>query len=148
QTNVLPTLRQAGFSDISLVEAQMVPDGHFPTVEGGKPNPEEKIANHLAVTQLLEEKADIAITNDPDADRIGVIVRQGDEAIYLNGNQSAVLATEYSLRKLKEKQELTPKHFIAKTIVTTDMLNALADYYGVKLYGNMLIGFKYIGELL
>lgn len=148
QTNVLPVLREAGFSKISLVEAQMVPDGDFPTVEGGKPNPEEKIANHLAVTQMLKERADIAITNDPDADRIGVIVRQGDEAIYLNGNQSAVLAAEYSLLKLKEKQTLTSKHFIAKTIVTTDMLKALADHYNVKLYGDMLIGFKYIGKLL
>lgn len=148
QTNVLPVLKKAGFSDISVVEAQMDPDGNFPTVEGGKPNPEEKIANHLAVEQLLAERADIAITNDPDADRIGVMVRQGEEVIYLNGNQSAVLATEYALRKLDEKQQLTANHFVAKTIVTTDMMKAVADRYGVKTYGDMLIGFKYIGELL
>ena len=148
QTNVLPVLQAAGFTDISLVEAQMVPDGNFPTVEGGKPNPEERIANQLAVDQLLAEKADIAITNDPDADRIGVIVRQGDAAVYLNGNQSAVLATEYALRKLKERGELTSKHYIAKTIVTTEMLTAVANHYDVTTYGDMLIGFKYIGELL
>ena len=148
QTNVLPTLKAAGFTNIFVVESQMVPDGNFPTIENGKPNPEEKAANDRAVAEMLAEDADIAITNDPDADRIGVMVRQNDEPIYLNGNQSAVLATEFALRKMKEKGVLTPKYYIAKTIVTTDMLNAVADSYGVKTYDNMLIGFKYIGELI
>ncbi len=148
QRNTLPVLRAAGFSDVRTVEAQMIPDGNFPTIENGKPNPEEKAANDRAVAQMLAEDADIAITNDPDADRIGVMVRQGDEAIYLNGNQSAVLATEYALRKKQEKGQLTPKHFIAKTIVTTDMMFAVGQKFGVRCYGNMLIGFKYIGELL
>lgn len=147
QTNTLPVLRAAGF-DVSVVESQMSPDGNFPTIESGKPNPEEKAANDRAVAQLLAEDADIAITNDPDADRIGVIVRQNDEAVYLSGNQSAVLATEYALRKLHETGQLTPKHYIAKTIVTTDMMQAVADRYDVTTYGNMLIGFKYIGELI
>jgi len=148
QTNVLPALRRAGFYSISLVEDQMVPDGNFPTIENGKPNPEEKSANDRAVSQLLAEQADIAITNDPDADRIGVMVRQGDDVEYLTGNQSAVLATDYALKKLQDKGEQTPKHFVAKTIVTTDMLSALANHYGVTMYTNMLIGFKYIGELI
>jgi phosphoglucomutase/phosphomannomutase len=147
QRNTLPVLRAAGFT-VHPVEAQMVPDGNFPTIPSGKPNPEEKAANDLAVAQLLESHADIAITNDPDADRIGVMVRQGDEVVYLNGNQSAVLATEYALRKKHEAGTLTPKHYIAKTIVTTDMLAALAKAYNVRCYGNMLIGFKYIGELI
>ena len=148
RTNTLPALREAGFHSISLVEDQMTPDGNFPTIENGKPNPEEKAANDRAVAQLVAEKADIAITNDPDADRIGVMVRDKDQVIYLNGNQSAVLATDYALQKLQEKGELTSKHYIAKTIVTTDMLGALADYYGVTMYTNMLIGFKYISELI
>jgi phosphoglucomutase len=126
----------------------MVPDGHFPTIENGKPNPEEKAANDLAVAQMLAEDADIAITNDPDADRIGVMVRQGNDPIYLSGNQSAVLATDYVLARMKSAGVLTDKHYIAKTIVTTDMLKALGDAYGVTTYGNMLIGFKYIGELI
>lgn len=148
QRNTLPVLKAAGFSDISVVEAQMVPDGNFPTIENGKPNPEEKSANDLAVAQLLATNADIAITNDPDADRIGVMVRNGDEAVYLNGNQAAVLATDYVLRKMHDNDELMNRHYIAKTIVTTDMLDALAASYGIKIYGNMLIGFKYIGELI
>lgn len=148
QTNVLPSLRAAGFEDIALVDDQMVPDGNFPTIENGRPNPEDKLANERAVADLLAEKADIAITNDPDADRFGVMVRQGEEAIYLSGNQSAALATDYALAKLKEKGNLTSRHYIVKTIVTTDMMKAIADKYKITTYGNLLIGFKYIGELL
>jgi phosphoglucomutase len=148
QTNVLPALDRAGFTDISVVKDQMVPDGNFPTVENGKPNPEERSANDRAVAQMLSESADIAITNDPDADRIGVMVRQGEEVIYLSGNQSAVLAADYALSKLQQKGTLTPQHYIVKTIVTTDMLAALAQHYGVTLYGNLLVGFKYVGDLI
>lgn len=148
QTNVLPSLKAAGFTDISVVEAQMVPDGNFPTIDNGRPNPEDKAANDRVVAQMVAEKADIAITNDPDADRIGVMVRTDDGPVYLTGNQSAILATEYALKKLQQKGALTPKHFIAKTIVTTDMLTAIAEKYGVKAYGNLLVGFKYIGELI
>lgn len=148
QTNTLPVLRAAGFIDISTVTAQMVPDGNFPTIENRKPNPEEKLANDLVVAQMMSEDADIAISNDPDADRIGVMVRQNDEIIYLSGNQSAVLATDFVLKKLQDKGTLTHKHYIAKTIVTTDMLDALAKHYDITVYGEMLIGFKYIGELI
>lgn len=148
QTNVLPALRAAGFKSISEVKDQMVPDGNFPTIENGKPNPEEKVANDRAVAQMLAEQADMAITNDPDADRIGVMVRSGDEPVYLTGNQSAVLATDYVLKSLQQKGTLTSKHYIAKTIVTTDMLDALAKKYGVTSYGNLLVGFKYVGELI
>lgn len=146
-TNTLEVLRKAGFN-VSPVQSQMTPDGNFPTVENGKPNPEEKAANDRAVAQMLADDADIAITNDPDADRIGVTVREGDQPMYLSGNQTAVLATEFSIRKLAEAGTLTPKHYIAKTIVTTDMMKAVADRYDITTYGDMLIGFKYIGELL
>jgi phosphoglucomutase len=148
QTNVLPVLEAAGFRDVSIVSDQMTPDGNFPTITNHKPNPEERAANDMAVTQLLREKADLAITNDPDADRFGIMVRQGDEAVYLTGNQAAVLVADYALQNLLKRNELTLKHYMAKTIVTTDMLTAIADHYGVSVYGNMLIGFKYIGELI
>ncbi len=148
QTNVLPSLRAAGFSNISVVENQMIPDGNFPTIASQKPNPQEREANDMAVAQMLEENADIAITNDPDADRIGVMVRQGDEAVYLNGNESFILATDYTLSKLQEKNELTPQHYVARTIVTTDMIDALAHHYGITVYNNLLVGFKYLGKLI
>lgn len=148
QTNVLPTLKEAGFTSVQVVEDQMTPDGNFPTIDNGKPNPEEKAANDRAAAQLMAEEADIAITNDPDADRIGVVVRHGNEAFYLNGNQMAVLAADWALFRQQEKGVLTPQHYLAKTIVTTDMLTALARYYNIKMYTDMLIGFKYIGDLL
>lgn len=147
QTNTLPVLQAAGFS-VSVVESQMVPDGNFPTIENGKPNPEEKVANARAAAQLMSEQADIAVTNDPDADRIGVIVRHNDELVYLTGNQSAALATEYVLSKMQAAGSLSPEHYIAKTIVTTDLLDAAAQWYNVHTYGNMLIGFKYISALI
>jgi phosphoglucomutase/phosphomannomutase len=148
QTNVLPVLREAGFSQISPVEAQMVPDGNFPDVPNHKPNPEEKAANDMAVEQLLREKAEIAITHDPDADRLGIMVRQGDGVVYLSGNQTAVLAADYVLKKRLASDKLKADDYLAKTIVTTDMLAALTDHYGVKLYTNMLIGYKYIARLI
>jgi phosphoglucomutase len=148
QTNVLPVLQQAGFHQIQVVGEQMIPDGNFPTIPTGKPNPEEKAANDMAVQYMLDKKADIAITNDPDADRFGIIVRTQDGPVYVTGNQAAVLATDYVLKTKQEKGELTPLHYITKTIVTSDMLNALAADYGVRMYDNLLIGFKYIGELI
>lgn len=148
QTNVLPVLRAAGFEDISLVEAQMVPDGNFPTIEDFKPNPQEKSANDRAVMQLLASHADIAITNDPDADRLGVMVRRGEEVEYLTGNQTFVLAADYALAKLKKKGQLTPRHYIASTFVTTDMVQAIADAYDVTAYANLPVGFKYFGALI
>lgn len=148
QRNTLPALQRAGFTDIVTVAEQMVPDGNFPTVPGGKSNPEEKAANAMAVEKMLQEQADIAITNDPDADRIGVIVNHHGEPVYLSGNQSLALAVDYALMKKHEKQELTPSHYIANSIVTTDMLNALAKKYGVMIYDDCLIGFKYIGQII
>jgi phosphomannomutase len=148
QRNTLPVLQAAGFTTISPVEAQMIPDGHFPTIENKKPNPEEKTANEMAVAQMLAQNADIAITNDPDADRIGVIVNHHGDAKYLSGNQAAVLAADYVLSIMKKNGELTKNHYLAKTIVTTDMLRAVGNFYGVKTYGDMLVGFKYIGELI
>lgn len=148
QTNSLPVLRQAGFQNISVVEDQMVPDGNFPTVENNKANPEERVANDRAVAQMLAEEADIAITNDPDADRFGVMVRQGEEVVYLSGNQSAALATDFALSKLQQKGVLTTKHYVVKTIVTTDLMTAIAEQYGATIYGNFLVGFKYIAELV
>lgn len=148
QTSVLPALKKAGFSDISVVEEQMTPDGEFPTVKDNKPNPEEKAANDLAVAKMLRDGADIAITNDPDADRVGVMVNHDNTPVYLSGNQAAVLAADYILLKRSQKGILSPGSYIAKTIVTTDMLAALADHYGVSLHKNMLIGFKYIAQLI
>ncbi len=148
QRNTLPVLRAAGFNDVRTVDEQMVPDGSFPTIPSGKPNPEEAPANQMAVDKMLEEKADIAITNDPDADRVGVMARRGESVVYFSGNQASALAAEYVLKTMQNKGTLTPEHYTVKTIVTTDLHDAIAANYGVKCYGNLLVGFKYIGELI
>lgn len=145
QTNTLPVLQRAGFTVYPELE-QMVPDGNFPTVEGGKSNPEAKVANDRVVALMLAKNADIAISNDPDADRFGVIVRQGDEPIYLTCNQSAALGVDFMLRHMRDEGKLTGREYIAKTVVTTDMVTEVANHYGVKTVGNLLVGFKWIAE--
>ncbi len=148
QTNTLPILRAAGFDDIKVVEPQMTPDGNFPTIPNGKPNPQEKAANDMAVEMLIGTAADIAITNDPDADRLGVMVRRGSDVVYLSGNQTYILGADYILSKLKSKGTLSPSHFLVNTIVTTDMSAALAKYYDVTCYNTLPVGFKYVGALI
>lgn len=147
QRNSLPVLRQAGF-EVVTVDEQMVPDGNFPTIPSGKPNPQEPSANDYVVRLMMDEGADIAISNDPDADRIGVMVRHHNKPVYLTGNQTAVLATEYVLSARSARQALKPTDYIAKTIVTTDMMAAVAAKYNVRCVGNLLVGFKYVGELI
>lgn len=148
QTNVLPVLRRAGFRDIRLVDDQMVPDGNFPTVEAGKPNPEEKAANDRVVALMLSDDCDVAFSNDPDADRFGTIVRQDDRAVYLSGNQSAVLALDFILQAKQRAGTIDSSDYITKTIVTTDMLSAIAANYGVEVVDNLQVGFKYIAATI
>ena len=142
QTSVLPVLRQLGFQ-VSTVEAQMTPDGNFPNVVNHKPNPEEPGANTLATEQMLAENADIAITTDPDADRLSVIINHRGKVITLDGNQSATLIMNYVMKNAGPTDA-----YVCKTIVTTDFITAIAQKYGIKMYDDMLIGFKFIGELI
>jgi phosphoglucomutase/phosphomannomutase alpha/beta/alpha domain I len=142
QTSVLPVLRQLGFQ-VSTVEAQMTPDGNFPNVVNHKPNPEEPDANTLATEQMLADNADIAITTDPDADRLSVIINHRGKVIALDGNQSATLIMNYVMKNADPTNA-----YVCKTIVTTDFITAIAQKYGIKMYDDMLIGFKFIGELI
>ncbi len=142
QTSVLPVLRQLGFQ-VSTVEAQMTPDGNFPNVVNHKPNPEEPGANTLATEQMLADNADIAITTDPDADRLSVIINHRGKVIALDGNQSATLIMNYVMKNADPTNA-----YVCKTIVTTDFITAIAQKYGIKMYDDMLIGFKFIGELI
>jgi phosphoglucomutase/phosphomannomutase alpha/beta/alpha domain I len=142
QTSVLPVLRQLGFQ-VSTVEAQMTPDGDFPNVANHKPNPEEPGANTLATEQMLAENADIAITTDPDADRLSVIINHRGKVIALDGNQSATLIMNYVMKNADPTNA-----YVCKTIVTTNFITAIAQKYGIKMYDDMLIGFKFIGELI
>ncbi len=146
-TNLLATLEEAGFGDITLVEKQAIIDGNFPFVPEHKPNPENPKSNILVHEKLLELKGDIAITTDPDADRVCISsLEKSGQIRAFNGNESAILAADFILNKLAERDDLKEGDFIAKSMVTTDGLNALAAKYGVKIYDDMPVGFKYIGR--
>ena len=139
-------LKKFGFRNIISVPPQDVPDGNFPTVRS--PNPEEQAALSMAIKKAEETDADIVLATDPDADRVGVAVRDyRGNFIILNGNQSASLLIFYLLTKWEEKKKLTGKEYIVKTIVTTELLAALAARFNVDCF-DVLTGFKYIADVI
>ena len=152
-TNLLKTLKNAGFKKIELVEKQMEFDGSFSTLIDRKPNPENFSANKMAILKLKNSQADIALTTDPDADRICVMsLEKNGEVRVFSGNQTAILVADYILSKnQKSKNKYAElyfgrRDFICKSFVTTDMLNVLAEKYGVKIYDDLMVGFKFIGK--
>lgn len=140
------SLRNFGFKNVSLVEAQAVVDGNFPTVES--PNPEERKTMAMAIELGAKEGADLVMATDPDSDRIGLALRnQKGEYILLNGNQTLVLLMSYQLTRWAELGKLDGKQYVVKTIVTSQMANAVAEHFGVKCY-DCLTGFKYIARII
>ncbi|MCW9708656.1 phospho-sugar mutase [Fodinibius salsisoli] len=143
---VPPALERYGFENVNLVEEQMSFDGDFPTVE--YPNPEEKEALSMALDKAKSIDAELVMATDPDADRVGIAVKDNQgEWILLNGNQTGTLIINYMLNAWKEAGKLTGKEYIVKTIVTTYLIDRIAEYYDVECF-NTLTGFKYIGELM
>ncbi len=139
------SLRKFGFSNVHIVEEQAVPDGNFPTVVS--PNPEEPAALELAIRKAKAIGADLVMATDPDGDRVGIAVRNGDDFVLLNGNQAASLLINYLLTKWSENGKLTGNEFIVKTIVTSELLFELADKFNVEHY-DVLTGFKYIADII
>ncbi len=145
-TLVPKILSRMGFTNLSLVEAQVESNGNFPTVKS--PNPEENSALEMAVAQAEAIGADLVMATDPDADRVGIAIRDNEGKItLLNGNQTASILTYYLLRRWKELGKLNDTTYIVKTIVTTELMTAMAKAYGVKIY-NVLTGFKYIASII
>ena len=145
-TLVPRTLAALGFTNVHIVEEQAKPDGNFPTVKS--PNPEERAAMQLALDLANTLNADLIMATDPDADRVGAGTRNHHgEFELLNGNQMASLIIYYLLNAWKETGKLTGKEFVAKTIVTTDLIDRICERYGVTCY-NTLTGFKYIAEVI
>ncbi|MDO5655796.1 MAG: phospho-sugar mutase [Flavobacteriaceae bacterium] len=139
-------LERAGFEHIHLVEEQIKPSGNFPTVKS--PNPEEPAALAMALDLAEKINADIVIGTDPDADRLGVAVRDLDgKMILLNGNQTNTIFTDFLLNELKEKNAFTGNEFIGSTIVTSDIFIDLAKYYNIECKLG-LTGFKWIGKMI
>ena len=136
-------LKQLGFTNVNIVEAQAIPDGNFPTTPS--PNPEEHAAMKMAVDLAKEIDADIVFASDPDADRVGVAVKRPDgEWMLLNGNQTMSVLIYYIVKQWQEKKMLTGNEFMVKTIVTSELPADIATRAGIKIY-DVLTGFKFIG---
>lgn len=143
-TMVPRALEQLGFHDIILVDEQAIPDGNFPTVKS--PNPEEKSALELALKKADEVGADLILATDPDADRVGIAVRDTEgKMVLLNGNQTGTLLFHYILSQYQRKGLLNENQFVVKTIVTTDLIKNIALDYNIPC-DDVLTGFKYIAE--
>jgi phosphoglucomutase len=141
-----PALKMFGFRNIISVPEQDIIDGNFPTVKS--PNPEEPEALKMAIARATETGAEIVMASDPDADRIGLAVRDTNGTfVLLNGNQTGAILTYYILSQYKEHKKYKGNEYIIKTIVTTDLLEKIAEHYKVK-YFNVLTGFKYFAELI
>ncbi len=145
-TMVPKALNELGFANVLVVEEQANPDGNFPTVKS--PNPEEKDALQMALDLATKENADMLFGTDPDADRVGIAVRDDrGELILLNGNQTGSLLVNYQIQRRKERGMLTGKEYVAKTIVTTDLIEDISRKNNVTYY-DTLTGFKYIAGVI
>ena len=145
-TAIPKVFQQAGFESLSIVKEQMHPDGNFPTVVS--PNPEEREALSMAIRQAENENTDLVIGTDPDCDRLGIAFRT-QEGTYelLNGNQLMLLLTDFVLERLKANAKLPNQAFIASTIVSTRLMQALADVHQVECF-TTLTGFKWIADAI
>lgn len=139
-------LAMYGFTNVHTVKEQCITDGNFPTLRS--PNPEEPDALAMAISLAREKNADLVMATDPDADRLGIAVRKpSGEFVLLNGNQTGVLLTWYIISQKKQRNELKGNEYIISTIVTTDLMNRIAEKNGVKCY-DVLTGFKFFAELM
>jgi phosphoglucomutase len=145
-TAIPEAFKRAGYTDVNIVEEQKVPNGNFPTVKS--PNPEEPAALKMATELANKIGADILIGTDPDCDRLGIAVRdlEGNMKL-LNGNQTMCLMTNFLIKKWKEAGKLNGKQFVGSTIVSTNLVNEIADSYGVETKVG-LTGFKWIAKMV
>jgi phosphoglucomutase len=139
-------LAKLGFKNVIHIPEQDISDGNFPTVHS--PNPEESAALNLALKKAAEMDADLVMGTDPDADRVGIAVKdKSGKHILLNGNQAASILIYYLLTKWKENNKLAGKEYLVKTIVTTELIAEMAKAFNVPCY-DVLTGFKYIAEVI
>ncbi|MGQ3678093.1 phospho-sugar mutase [Tenacibaculum discolor] len=139
-------LKRAGYTQVHIVEEQATPDGSFPTVDS--PNPEEPAALKMAVDLANKIDADIVLGTDPDSDRIGIAVRDTEGNMkLLNGNQTMSMMTDFLINDWKKQDKLNGKQFVGSTIVSTYLVNEIADSYGVETKVG-LTGFKWIAKMI
>lgn len=145
-TLVPRALKELGFENIHIVEEQAIADGNFPTLKS--PNPEEKAALEMAIEKAKKVNASLVLATDPDADRVGIAVKNDKgEYVLFNGNQTASVLIYYLITKWKANGKLNGNEFIVKTIVTSELLKDIALKNGVACY-DVLTGFKFIAEII
>ena len=140
---VLRTLNESGYSNITVVKEQMLPDGNFPTCP--YPNPEMKEAMKLGMEYARKNNADLLLATDPDCDRVGIAVKGKDDYILLSGNEVGLLLLDYICSRRIAENIMPEDPVMIKTIVTIDLADQIAEHYGVQII-NVLTGFKFIGE--
>lgn len=150
-TSVWPVLQKMGYRDLHLLPEQAEPDGDFPHVPHHIPNPENRAAMEPAIALARELQADLVLATDPDADRLGVAVPAcpgGDHWVPLTGNQIGSLLCDFILKGLKSDRRIPQGGVVVKTLVTTELIADIATRHGVKVMGDLLVGFKYIAEVI
>lgn len=149
ETSVYRVLREAGFHNVELFEAHRAPDGNFPNVPDHLPNPERHEVFEPIIPRARETGAELILASDPDADRLGACVRDGDgQFVHLSGNRIGALLADYVLRKRTAAGMLSPNHYVVETLVTTPLIGAIARSHGVRVIDDLLVGFKYVAQTM
>lgn len=149
ETSVFRAICEAGFKNVTIHPAQRLPDGNFPFVPDCFPNPERKVVLEALFAPATQINADLILASDPDADRIGLAARTPDGSYsIINGNRTGMLLTDYVLSHLRTSGKLTPKTFVASTLVSSPMIEPIARAYGVRCIRDLMTGFKYIGGVM
>lgn len=148
ETSAYRTLQEAGFDKVSIFEPQRQPDGGFPNVPDHLPNPERPEVFDPAIAAAENDVA-LIVACDPDADRLGVVVRDADgQFVHLTGNRIGVLLTDYVCRRRAAWGTLSPEHYVVETLVTTPLIGAIAKSHDLRVIDDLLVGFKYIGQTM
>ena len=151
-TATLPALAHDGFTDVLLYPPHAEADGDFPNVPGHVANPENTAVFDQIIDYAHEESAELIIASDPDCDRLGCATPVTEDLAgpweTLTGNQIGALLCDFVLRQRTKAKTLTPDHYVVKTLVTSDLVRKIADHYGAKTFGELHVGFKWIGGLM
>lgn len=151
ETSIYRILQQAGFDGVDIFEDHRQPDGNFPNVPKHLPNPEllEVFNPVIEWVEKNNHPADVILASDPDADRLGVMVRNSDGGFTpITGNQTGALITDYLLRKRRAAGKLSAEDYVVETLVTTPLVKAVAESYGAKAFHELLVGFKWIAQTM
>ncbi len=151
-TAICPVLKEAGFEQVEVFGPHAAPDGDFPNVPGHVSNPENKHVFDAIIEKARKTEADLTLASDPDCDRIGCAaplqLRSDSPWRTLSGNQIGALLADYVLDTRKQQGKLSPEDYVVQTLVTTQLVRRIADSYGVKTYGDLLVGFKWIVRVI